>query len=230
MGLVGLLLFGDFHKKDINMGLEQMFTELPSVGSASMSDVICAVQGYSGPSTLGLSVQETLQQVYNLFQSNIILSYPGDPNGNLAGTTYQLCWDTVDSILWVCTISGTESTAVWTQVTSNAEGTWTLANSTPITVASDHKYVASNGATLTTFVLPAIASFGTTFEISGFSSGGWILTQNAGQSINFGNLTTTAGVGGSLSSTNQNDYIKVVCVTANATWNVISSIGILTIV
>ena len=212
------------------MAVEQMFTELPTVGSASMSDIICAVQGYSSPSALGLSVQETLQQVYNLFQSNIILAYPGNPNGNLAGTTYQLCWDTVDSILWVCTTSGTASTAVWTQVTSNAEGIWTLANSTPITIASDQRYVVSNGATLTTFVLPAVASFGTTFEIAGFSSGGWVLTQNAGQSVNFGNLTTTSGVGGSIASTNQNDYVKVVCVTANSTWNVISSIGMINIV
>jgi hypothetical protein len=72
-----------------------------------MTDIICAVQGASLPNVLGLSVQETLQQVYNLFQSNIILFYAGNPNGFVAGTTYQLCWDTVDQILYVCTTSGT---------------------------------------------------------------------------------------------------------------------------
>jgi hypothetical protein len=48
MGLVGLLLFGNFHKKDINMGLEQMFTELPKVGSGGSSG---ANNGASGGTT-----------------------------------------------------------------------------------------------------------------------------------------------------------------------------------
>jgi hypothetical protein len=96
------------------MAIEEMFTELPTVASAQMSDIICAVQGYTSPSSLGLSVQETLQQVYNLFQSNVILFNAGNPNGAVAGQTYQLCWDTTDKILWVCTTSGTSSLAVWT--------------------------------------------------------------------------------------------------------------------
>ncbi|HEY2811775.1 MAG TPA: hypothetical protein VGJ00_10365 [Rhabdochlamydiaceae bacterium] len=102
------------------MATEEMFTSLPSVSNAMMSDIICAVQGYVSPSNLGLSVQETLQQVYNLFQSNIILFYPGNPNGNVAGTTYQFCWDTVDMVLYICTTTGTASTAVWTAVSSGS--------------------------------------------------------------------------------------------------------------
>jgi hypothetical protein len=98
------------------MTVQEKFTDLPTVSSATMSDIICAVQGYVNPSNIGLSVQETLQQVYSLFQANIILFYAGDPNGNVAGTTYQFCWDTVDSILYLCTTSGTTSTAVWTAV------------------------------------------------------------------------------------------------------------------
>lgn len=98
------------------MATEEMFTELPAVGSAMMSDIICAVQGYSSPSSLGLSVKETLQQVYALFQANIILFNSGDPNGSVAGTTYQFCWDTLNSLLYICTTSGSATTAVWTLV------------------------------------------------------------------------------------------------------------------
>jgi hypothetical protein len=209
------------------MATEQMFTELPTVGSAQLTDIICAVQGYTAsPLNLGLSVQETLGQVYLLFQSNLILSYPGDPNGNLAGTTYQLCWDTVDLVLWVCTTSGTASTAVWTESFSS-QSNWALASTTPFTLVPNFKYVANNGATLSTFTLPATAAFGSEIEIAGASSGGWTITQQAGQSINNGNLITTVGVGGSLSSTNQNDYVRLVCIVADTTWNVISSIGML---
>lgn len=211
------------------MATEEMFTSLPTVSTALMSDIICAVQGYVSPSNLGLSVQENLQQVYNLFQSTIILSYPGNPNGFVAGTTYQLCWDTVDDILYVCTTSGTATTAVWTPCISS-ESSWVNQTSSPVTIIPDKKYLVNNGASLVTFSLPATASFGTQIEIAGLSSGGWTLTQAAGQSINFGTKATTIGVGGSLSSSNQHDYVKLLCVTANTTWNVIGSIGNITIV
>src|ERR1700679_118549 len=206
------------------MAIEEMFTSLPTVSNATMSDIICAVQGYTSPSNLGLSVQESLQQVYNLFQSNIILSYPGNPNGFVAGTTYQLLWDTVDLILWVCTTSGTASTAVWTECI-NPQSNWINVTSSPQNLVANLNYLSNNGASLITYTLPLTAAFGTVIQISGFSSGGWTLAQNAGQSINFGSLTTTTGVGGSLSSSNKNDYVRLLCVTANTTWNVISSIG-----
>ena len=211
------------------MAIEEMFTSLPTVSTVQMSDIICAVQGFVPSSNLGVSVQETIQQVYNLFQSNIILSNAGNPNGFVAGTTYQLCWDTVDLILWVCTTSGTALTAVWTEG-NNVQGNWRDVVSTPINLVQDVNYVTNNGAALTQFTLPLIASFGTIIEISGKSSGGWAIAQNAGQTINFGNITTTSGIGGSLASTNQYDYVKIVCVTANTIWNIIGSIGIITII
>lgn len=104
------------------MATEEMFTSLPTTGSALMTDIICAVQGYSSPTILGLSVQETLQQVYNLFQANVVLFNSGDPNGVLAGQTYQFCWDTLNSKLYICTTTGSASTAVWTLIV-NTPGT-----------------------------------------------------------------------------------------------------------
>ena len=161
--------------------------------------------------------------------SGVILSNAGNPNGVVAGTTYQLCWDTVDLVLWVCTTSGTATTAVWTECI-NPQSNWINQTTTPVNLVADKKYVTNNGATLTTFTLPATSAFGTTIEIAGFSAGGWTLAQNSGQSINFGNKATTTGVGGSLSSSNENDYIRLLCVTANTTWNVVGSIGNITII
>jgi hypothetical protein len=97
-----------------------MFPQLPSTGAAAMSDIICAVQGYNAIPGSGLSVQETLGQIYTLFQANIILYYPGDPNGNLAGTAYQFCWDTVDNTLFLCTASGPAISAVWIDVAASS--------------------------------------------------------------------------------------------------------------
>lgn len=76
------------------------FTDLPNATVAQLSDIICAIQS-------GVSSQETLQTVFNLMLSNVILNFPGNPNGNVAGVIYQLCWDTTDKIMYVCTTSGT---------------------------------------------------------------------------------------------------------------------------
>lgn len=82
-------------------------TELPVVASATLADIIYAVQA-------GNSVQETLNQVFELMLANIILHNAGNPNGAIAGEIYQLCWDTTNSILYTCTSSGSSTTAVWT--------------------------------------------------------------------------------------------------------------------
>lgn len=95
------------------MMANEKFTQLPSVANALSTDIICAVQA-------GVSVQETLAQVSALMGSSIIQSYPGNPNGNLAGTTYNLCWDRTNEILYVCTTSGTAALAVWTPVSEAA--------------------------------------------------------------------------------------------------------------
>lgn len=84
-------------------------TELPGVTNALLTDVIYAVQG-------GISSKETLQQVSQLMSSQIIQNFSGNPNGNVAGNIYQLCWDITDTILYVCTTSGSTLTAVWIPV------------------------------------------------------------------------------------------------------------------
>ena len=84
----------------------EKFTQLPTVANATTADIICAVQG-------GVSVQETLSQVLALVSSGIVLNNAGNPNGSLAGSTYNLCWDTTNNLLWVCTTSGSSTTAVW---------------------------------------------------------------------------------------------------------------------
>lgn len=84
-------------------------TELPGVTNALMTDIIYAVQG-------GVSSKETLQQVSQLMLSQTILNFSGNPNGNVAGNIYQLCWDITDTIMYVCTTSGSTLTAVWTPI------------------------------------------------------------------------------------------------------------------
>lgn len=211
------------------MATEEMFTSLPTVSTAQMTDIICAVQGYSSPTVLGLSVQETLQQVYNLFQSSIILNYPGNPNGNVAGTTYEFCWDTLDNLLYICTTSGTTTTAVWTLTGSNAFQ-WSTVTGTTQTMVANNGYIPNN-AGLVTLTLPTVAGVGTRLSVAGQGAGGWAIAQNSGQQINVGNAATTSGAGGSLASTNRYDSINLLCIVANTTWTTVGGPqGIITIV
>lgn len=55
--------------------------------------------------------------------------YAGNPNGNLAGSAgtpggsgSSVAWDITNNLLYVCTTSGTASTAVWTQVGATLTG------------------------------------------------------------------------------------------------------------
>jgi len=67
--------------------------------------------------------------------------------------------------------------------------------------------------------------------VSGLGTGGWSITQNAGQNIQVGSVSSTVGVGGSVSSTNRYDSLRMVCLLANTTWAVSGGIqGIVTIV
>ncbi len=73
-------------------------------------------------------------------------SYAGTPNGNVAGTAgsgtvpADMVWDRTNNILYVCTTTGTSSTAVWTAVNATAatqatpypQGRLTPTSATPV--------------------------------------------------------------------------------------------------
>lgn len=82
-----------------------------------------------------------------------------------------------------------------------------------------------NAAALATISLPTTAALGSLLEIVGIGAGGWRLGQAAGQQVIFGSIANTSGAGGQLNSTHQRDSIRLVCVAADTTWQVISSVG-----
>lgn len=268
----------------------EKFTQLPTVTTSLMADIIAAVQG-------GVSVQQTLQQVFTLFLANTVLHNAGNPNTVLAGVVYQMCWDTTNSIMYVCSTSGNSGTAVWTAIANsassiiapanggtgvvsptihtlpvaqgaanfhflgpltngqlligstgldpvpatltagtnvsivNAAGTITISSTglagfswsvvTGLTQAMlpNNGYIANN-AGLITLTLPVTSAVGDEIDIIGKGAGGWMIAQNAAQSIVLGNQTTTVGVPGSLASTNAKDSFYMICTVANTEWTV----------
>lgn len=93
---------------------------------------------------------------------------------------------------------------------------------------TNNGYIMNAGAVIDVS-LPTTAAVGEIFEVTGKGAGGWTISQAAGQTIHFGNQDTTTGAGGSLASTNQYDSVRLLCTTANTDFNVLSSIGNITV-
>jgi hypothetical protein len=108
--------------------------------------------------------------------------------------------------------------------------TWVDQTTTPVTMAVNTGYTSDAGASLITFTLPATSAIGDWVEINGKGAGLYTIAQAAGQQIVFGNVSSTLGVGGSVSSQLVSDNIKLRCITANTIWTVVSSQGNFTIV
>ena len=102
--------------------------------------------------------------------------------------------------------------------TSQTSGVLPLTDVTGTTQAllTNNAYVANN-AGVASMTLPATAAFGTQIEVRNIQ-GGFTVVQNALQSIIVGNVQTTVGAGGSVSSTALGDGLLMTCVVANTTW------------
>lgn len=148
-----------------------------------------------------------------------------------AGTTATGIFQNVSGVgssTQVLTSNGAAALPTW-QTPAFGVLPWTDQSTTSVTMTVNNAYVADN-ASLVTLTLPSTAAFGSVFQIVGKGAGGWKIGQAASQLIHIGNQVTTTGTGGSLASSNQWDSVQLVCVTANTTFVVFSSMGNITYV
>ena len=112
----------------------------------------------------------------------------------------------------------------------------TISTTTWSVITVNQAFTANNGficnkAGLLTLTLPTTIAVGDLFEVTGINTDvGWRIAQNANQIIHFGNTATTTGVGGYLESLEKHDSVKMVCTVANLEFNVLSSVGNITII
>lgn len=113
----------------------------------------------------------------------------------------------------------------WAPAAGSAAGvtSWENVTAATKTMVSSTGYFANN-ASAVAFTLPATAAQFEYLEIVGIQ-GSWNIIQGAGQSIVFGNVTTTVGAGGSLSSSVATDNVLLQCIVADTTWQVVRSFG-----
>lgn len=103
--------------------------------------------------------------------------------------------------------------------------TWNVVTSAdnPVTLTANNGYICK-GLLPVNFILPASTAIGDEYFIKGYSNL-WTLAQNAFQTVNLGIVTTTAGVGGSVTATAVKDSMLILCVTASLEFEVFDSVG-----
>jgi len=98
-------------------------------------------------------------------------------------------------------------------------------------LAAKNGYICISPGGALLLALPAVSSLGDTIEVTLDGATSFTITQpNSTSQVRYGNITTTLGTGGSLTTTNPGDTIRIVCQTANSRWNILSSIGNITYV
>ena len=147
-------------------------------------------------------------------------------NWTPAGTSGQVLIAATGAAPAFATLTSIGGTIVYTpganSLNLEAAGfTWTVEAVDQVMVVN-HGYIA-NKAGLLLLTLPAVSAVGTIIEVTNMNTAvGWRIVQNAGNTIRCGVITTTPGVGGSLTSSALGDSVKLVCTTANAHWQCVT--------
>lgn len=111
------------------------------------------------------------------------------------------------------TIATTVAPVSWSNI--NASGTLVV-----------NTGVNCTGGAALSLALPGTSAVGDIIRVVLDGSTSWTITQAANQQIRVGAVTTTLGVGGSVSSIAQGDFIEMVCKTANLVWTAVGFTGL----
>ncbi len=144
---------------------------------------------------------------------NFIIGGDWNYTGNFQLSNYTTGYAHFDSSGNITSVSVPSGGLTW----SNVAGTSQL-------LATGNGYFPTNAGT-TTFSLPVTANIGDSFSIAATGSCQFIISQNAGQFIQLGDTSSTTGVTGSLTSTDVNDGVSLVCQIANTKFYITNSVG-----
>lgn len=123
----------------------------------------------------------------------------------------------------VLTAHGAGNAVTW-ETPSGGGLTWSEETGATVALAADHGYIMNRGTAITA-TLPSSCALYKTIKILGKGAGLTVIAQNANQMIHYDTITTTTGVGGSLTAVDQWGCIELICTVADLEFTVASSIG-----
>lgn len=116
-------------------------------------------------------------------------------------------------------------------ITINGVGsglTWSVITGASQAMSVNNGYIANRAGTVA-FTLPTTSAVGDMVAVTGINTAtGWSIAYTTNQQIFFGTSSATITTG-SLASTQIRDTVYLVCVVANLSWNVVSSVGNITV-
>lgn len=195
-------------------------------GGGLYGQTTCYIAGVWGATAIS-----STQGVMIMDQDSKIAANPSGTNGQLliGSNAGNISWANIGSADGSISITNGANSIDLSAVGSGAYiSSWVDVTTTSSSMSVGVGYAANNAA-LVTLALPVAAAEGSQIVVTGKGVGGWLISQSASQTIFFGNLSTTAGVSGSLSSNLRRDSVTLRCVTANNEWQVESSIGNITV-
>ncbi len=188
--------------------------------TAVLADYILAVDDTTAARTVTLPTASTTGANANLGKIYLIKDQSG-----LAGTnniTIVPATGTIDGAVSILINSNYGEVQVYSDGSNWFTGSRSTAASAEPMIWSQkngggtleaYKGFFAKGAASQTFLLPVAPTNGEIFGLTNGETGDVTITQNSGQSIIFGNSTTTTGTGGSLASSSKGDAIQILCIT-----------------
>lgn len=180
------------------------------VGQSSITTLGTITTGTWSATAIGATVGGTAQTSYTT--GDILYA-------SATNTLAKLAIGTTDYVLTV--VAGTPA---WAPATGGAGLTWNEETGASVSAAVGNGYITNNGAGVTVN-LPGTFAVGDTVRVLG-KAGLWVIDLPAGDTIVYGDSTTTAG--GTLTATNAGDAIELIGIVANDTWRAASIVGSLT--
>jgi hypothetical protein len=208
----------------------------PTYQAVSASGAVTSVSGGNNITITGTATAPIVNVSGTTNHSLLLGNATGSINSLGVATNGQLPIGSTgaDPVLAAITagtgISVTNGAGSITIAATGSGFTWTIVTAASQALVAENGYIANNAGQVT-FTLPVAAAVGDSFRVTGKNNAtGWKIAQNAGQTIYFSTAATTTGAGGSLTSSATRDTVEIICVTTNNDFQVLSSIGNITVV
>lgn len=212
-GAAGITTSGAGSTVTITAGATIPTTFTEDAGSAVPAANNLNIKGAGGITTSGAGSTVTITAgatIPTIFTGNAGSATPAANNLNVLGSGGV----TVTGAGSTLTISVSGGGVTWNHITVVG----------PTAMLVNNGYVADS-ASQVQLTLPLTSVFGSIIRVVGMNTGGWIVQQNAGQTILNGALTTTAGATGTLAASEPTATIELLCVVADTVWRVIDGNG-----